>query len=607
MTIIQHNFSNGLRLIYQQVNSPVKLSAISLFCRVGSNNEPDQLNGVSHLIEHMMFKGTTNIEDTKGIAKIFDSIGAYFNAFTDKNLTCYTVKTDSSHLPIVIETLSDMVCNSKFEKTEFEKEKQVVIEEIIRAEDDTSHHINNEIFKLVFKGDRLANSVGSIPEIISKYNYEEAFKFMKTFYKPSNMVFSICTNIDFDKIKSLIEKSFLVTKPYEPFLENPTYKYTNSIEDQKNIRLDTIDRELEQTHIAMAFRTVDLYDQDKYILDLIQVILAGNMSSRLFINLREKRGLTYNVSIDDSSYESSGLFCILTSVDKDKLLNHKDSSNQQMKDGAIKVIIDTLNEILYNGITEEELDKAKGYLKGSLNLGYEDTLNISDYNGRIIILDRAHFIPITALYDVRYSYIKVDDIHRTIRKYFKPNMINLYLIGKNVSKLTDKVTLELKKMMSVSEDEPIVRLSQSPPPILEESPPPLSDQISLESSESPPPQDSQVEPNVNNVLKDTQEPESPPPQYSQVEPSVNNVIKDTQVPESPPPQDSQVEPSVNNVIKDTKEPESPPPQDSQVESSLNNTLKDTQVPESPPPLSNNIFDPDKTARELVNNVRNNNI
>jgi predicted Zn-dependent peptidase len=439
MKISEYIFDNGLKVIYQK--RPGALTAVSLFCCVGSVNEPTELhgnvnlNGISHMIEHMMFKGTSNISDTKGIAKIFDSIGAYFNAYTDKNMTCYTVKSSSKNIDVIIKTLSDMMMNSLFVKEEFEMEKKVVIEEIIRARDNTANYLNNEIYSLYFKGTNLANPIGGVPEVINNYNYEEAKKYYKAFYVPSNMVLSICSDLDFNDIKKLINKSYFLEKQTKPF-ENRLYKNKGILEPQTDIRTKALNRKLEQTHIALGFRTTNMFNDDKYLLDIARVILAGNMSSRLFTELREKRGLTYNIGIDASEYEKHGHFTILTSVDKKRLIEYTEDGVK--KPGALKIINEELKNMIDTGITPGELVKAKGYIDGKLVLVTEDALNISDYNGKIVGFNFEHFIPIKKLYEIKYSLITIEQVNNAIKKYFKRNRLSLYLIGDKVDKTIDK-------------------------------------------------------------------------------------------------------------------------------------------------------------------------
>ena len=168
--------------------------------------------------------------------------------------------------------------------------------------------------------------------------------------------------------------------------------------------------------------------------------MAGNMSSRLFKNLRLNHGLTYNVSIDANEYEKHGIFCILTSVDNKKVLDY--TVDKIKKPGAISVIADTISDLIKNGVTETEIVKAKGYVKGQLTLSSENALNISDYNGKLVLLDRSHFIPFHKLYDLKYKNITKNQVNRIINKYFKKDRLSIYLIGpESSSKLKDSVTI----------------------------------------------------------------------------------------------------------------------------------------------------------------------
>ena len=468
-SIIKHKFDNGLRLVYQE-RKETDISSISIFVNVGSVYETNELNGVSHFIEHMMFKGTPKLKSSKEISKIFDSIGAYFNAYTDKNVTCYIVKTSSDYLEKSLNTLSDMLLNSIMDKIEFEKEKKVVVEEINKAKDNTESIINDLIFNLIFKGLNLAKPVGGKDDEILNYDYNKTIEYVNYFYRPENMVISVCSNISFKKICNIVNSLEVAKKKGAQYskllLKNNHKKFTNNnkLLKQKLIRLSFINRDLEQTHIAFGFRTCNIYNPDVYYLDILKIILAGNMSSRLFIELREKNGLTYNVSIDNSEYIKSGLFCILTSVDKHKLIKYyhdnvdmnynlkknimRGGKKLKHKKGALPLIINSINKLLKDGITQEELDKAKGFIKGTYSLEVEDALNITDYNGKSIILDKKKLISINELYRLKYKNITVSQINKVIKKYFKVNNLSVIFIGKDINKLENisEIKTEITKL-----------------------------------------------------------------------------------------------------------------------------------------------------------------
>jgi predicted Zn-dependent peptidase len=426
--LLEYTFDNGLKLIYQKRLSS-SISAINVFCDVGSNYEPKPLGGVSHFIEHMVFKGTPTLPTAKDISEIFDSVGAYINAYTDKNATCYITKCESSYFERCLLTISDILMNSTFKRDEFEKEKFVVIEEINKSKDNTSSYLSDKYYELVFKGTSLARPIGGEEDIILQYKHEDVLDYYKHFYTPENMVVSVCTNIPYPIVINFIKKSHFLSNRQSTYLYHNKMEYIvdSTLQLQNKIEINVIDRELEQTHIAIGFRTTNMYDNDRYVLDMIEYILSGNMSSRLFTNLREKNGLTYNIDVDNSNYEFSGTFAILTSVDKSKVIHNGN------KKGAIPIIIDTLNDLIENGISEDELNKIRGFIKGSLTLEYEDSLNVSDYNGRMILFDYPIIIPLNKLYDV-YKSITIEDINSAIRSYFTKSRMNVFIIGQNINK-----------------------------------------------------------------------------------------------------------------------------------------------------------------------------
>ena len=185
-----------------------------------------------------------------------------------------------------------------------------------------------------------------------------------------------------------------------------------------------------------------MYNDDKYLLDIARVILAGNMSSRLFTDLREDRGLTYTIHIDASEYRPSGHFTILTSVDKNRLIEYNDNGERKL--GALKVIKQSLDTFINDGITQSELDKAKGYIDGKLVLANEDALNISDYNGKLLAFDHDYIIPIQRLFKIKYSLITRKAVNDAIKKYFKKDRMSIFLIG-------DKVSDQIREAVNIFE------------------------------------------------------------------------------------------------------------------------------------------------------------
>jgi predicted Zn-dependent peptidase len=436
-TIIkQYNYDNGLRVVYQKNN--LHISAISIMVGVGSNYENyNSTNGMSHYLEHMLFKGTKKYKNSKEISMIFDSYGCYINAYTDKENTSYVIKCDTQYLEKCFKVLGDIVLNTIFKKSEFEKEKHVVIEELKRVNDNTAVYIIDECYKLLYSDNTLGLSTGGDENQILNFKIKKLNEFYKQFYNPNNIVISVCSDLDFKEIIKMIDKIDLANKKnnYDCI---PKLISNNIVNNNDNYKLNLIDRDLEQTHISIGFKTCDIKSEDKYVLDIINAILTGSMSSLLFLNLREKYGLTYNTSIEQSEYIQGGVFIIYTSVDKSRVVKSDKGP------GAITIIINTLNCIKEKGISLAELKKIKGFLKGSLTLEYEDCLNLSDYNGRQIISNQ-QIISLEKLSDI-YDKITLKQINTIIDKYFKKELMSVVLIGKGIKKNKALVKEELDRL-----------------------------------------------------------------------------------------------------------------------------------------------------------------
>ena len=436
MSIKSYTFKNGLKFVYQKNKNA--LSSINIFVKVGSINEPPHLNGVSHFIEHMAFKGTDELPTSDVISQIFDSVGAYINAATLIDHTFYTAKCDSDYLELCIETLLDMIFNSKLEKDEIKKEKNVVIEEISMTKDSPDHYVNELAYSILFNNSSLGQPIGGENKIIKNYKYKDIVEYYKHFYRPENIVVSICSNISFSKIKKIIQKNnnkrFLKLSNPNKFKPRTKIKLGKDQLILKNIPL-------EKTYLAVGFRVCNRHHSDFYALDLIRIILTGNMSSLLFVELREKNGLTYSIGIDYDTYDTVGNFIILTNVDKNRLLK------KGAHIGALNIIIDILKTLKSEGITEKQLKIAKGYLKGILTLSLEDTSTISQINGhRYLFKQGDRNIPLKEVFEKCYKNINVKQINKVIRKYIiRKNMSTVYL-GNNIKKYKNKI-LEVEKLL----------------------------------------------------------------------------------------------------------------------------------------------------------------
>ena len=212
MTIQTFTYPNGFRIVYEKTKNESPISSIHAFCELGSVYETDGIRGVSHFIEHMCFKGTKKIPKPKDIFIEYDKIGAYFNAYTEKEYTCYTIKCDNDYIENSIVIMSDMLLNSTFNKKEYGKEEKVVIEENARDHDDPEDLLCENMDKLIYKGSSYANSVDTIAYHKKRMDYEKVLEIYKLFYVPNRMVLSIVSSLSFEYIKKIIYKTFFIQK-----------------------------------------------------------------------------------------------------------------------------------------------------------------------------------------------------------------------------------------------------------------------------------------------------------------------------------------------------------------------------------------------------------
>ncbi len=351
---------NGLRVVMEEIPTSRSVS-FGIWVKNGSRNEDDQNNGVSHFIEHMLFKGTDRF-DAKAIAEQFDAIGGNVNAFTSKEYTCYYAKVLDEHLPIAVDVLSDMFFHSKFDSEELAKEKNVILEEISMYED-TPDDMVHDLISLAAYGDHpLAYPILGTEEKLNAMDQTTLRNFMKERYTIENTVISLAGNMDAEHIMELLEKYFGSFDLHGEMQEvsEPVFKGEQLFHKKKT----------EQNHICLAFPGCSIHDNKQYAMALINNAIGGGMSSRLFQEIREKRGLAYSVYSYHSAHADSGLFTI-----------YAGTAPKQTKE-VMELTIALLKDLAVNGLSEEELRKGKEQLKGSLILSLEGTGSRMNRNGK---------------------------------------------------------------------------------------------------------------------------------------------------------------------------------------------------------------------------------
>ena len=360
---------NGVRIVYEQIDHVRSLS-VGIWVNAGSRYELPEENGITHFIEHMLFKGTKT-RTAKQIAESFDRIGGEVNAFTSKEHTCYFAKVLDHHGEMAIEILADMFFNSVFDPQEIERERQVVLEEIYMSEDAPDDDVHEILWNAMYPNDALGKPILGKRETLETFTADIIRNYMEKHYFPENIVVSLAGNITKDIIAK-VEQLFGQFKATNKAVKStPSYPKFNSGEVRK--KSDT-----EQAHVAISYPGISVKDARMYSFIALNNIIGGNMSSRLFQEIREERGLAYTVFSYQSSYEDVGAFTIYA------------STSVQNLDTLLFQIDQSLLDIVVGGVTEDELHNAKEQLKGSFVLGLEGTEAYMNRNGTNELIHRRH-------------------------------------------------------------------------------------------------------------------------------------------------------------------------------------------------------------------------
>ena len=409
--IKRHTFENGFQVVYQKSEQAIPLTCVHVFCSVGSAFEIPPIRGASHLVEHMCFKGTREHSKARNLLMEYNKVGAYFNAYTEKRYTTYTLTCDDNHIERCTTLLSEMLLNSSFSKKEFYKEQHVVVEENIRTKDNNTYMLEKALDKLYFKGSSYENPIDIIDYHPSPTHlkYEDIYQWYKWFYRPSNMVCSVVSNIPFAKIVAFLKKSYFMNAVTSHPAQIHFYP-TLSIEPINNHFIYHKKKGIAATILHVGFRTCSSYSNDIYIITLLKHILNG-FSGRLFTIFRTKRGLTYRSSAKSVYQEHTGYFNFHIETDPQKLIDDGEDK------GIIPILIQLIKDLKRNGVTAKEVEVAKGNFKGKYLINLQSIDTLAEYNGVSTIL-KNNEVSFNKIYDTHIKSISSQQINKIINKYF---------------------------------------------------------------------------------------------------------------------------------------------------------------------------------------------
>jgi len=410
---------NGLTIL-QVPSSDAESVVVDIFVKTGSRSEAPKESGISHFLEHFLFKGTKKFPSALAITELVDGIGGEMNANTGKEHTQYYIKAHSDHLPLVFEILTDMLQQPLLDAAELEREKSVIVEELNMYKDMPMAEIDNILENMMWPGTGLGRNIIGTKQTVTNFTQAMFLNYLERHYQPKNMVIGVSGRFDRTQFNKLVKKY------WAPLKNKPFHNWTKVRDGQKQPRLGLEYKNTEQAHLSLGFKALDFADKRNAAATVLSAILGGGMSSRLFYEVRERRGLAYYVRSSSSNYQDSGVFHIGAGVQVDKI------------EEAIKVILAEADKIKTIAVEQKELVKAKSYIKGRTTLALEDNQARLDW-----FVEQEAFHPRIQQPDELFADIDkvtAKDVRAIARQLFTSANMSLAVIGpyksdKNFKKL----------------------------------------------------------------------------------------------------------------------------------------------------------------------------
>lgn len=410
MTYNKKVLTNGLRVITIPMVS-MESATVLVMAGAGSRYETRKNSGISHFLEHMAFKGTEKRPTAMDISSLIDGMGGEFNAFTGKETTGYYIKSAKHKVETSLDVLSDMLLHSKFDPEEIEKEKGVIIEEINLYEDMPARKIGDLYEQLLYGDVPMGWDIAGNKDVIRAIQRTDFMDYLAELYSASNLTVVIAGGIDSDEAFAQVEKYFGEMKKFE------TKSFEKVTENQTKPAVLVKQKQTEQIHVAVGVRTVSISSAKRYPLSVLSAILGGGMSSRLFHEVREKRGLAYYVRTSSDEYDDVGTLVSTAGVDPKRVLD------------AVEVMMAEYSKVAAGNmaLADEELKKAKEFLKGHLVLDLEDSRSVAGFYAHQELLEDSIENPADVIAQI--DKVTKEDVEAVGKEFFKEETLNLALIG----------------------------------------------------------------------------------------------------------------------------------------------------------------------------------
>jgi len=400
-------FDNGLKVITAPLPN-TKAVSVFILIGTGSRYETKEESGIAHFLEHMFFKGTKNRPKTIDIARELDSVGASYNAFTGEEYTGFYVRAETSHFDLALDILHDMITNSLFDSKEIEKEKGVIYEEINMIKDLPASYVEYVMKELLYGAQPLGRMITGTFETISKMDRKTFTGFLNRFYKPENMIIVIAGGNDNNWLTKIKQK-FGNIENLKP------QKFDKISENQSAPQVKIFHKTTDQAHFILGFRALKRTDERRPTLKVLNNILGATMSSRLFIEVREKRGLCYYISSDIADFIDTGFWGVSAGVDIKRA------------EEAVKVILEEFSKAKISEVTDEELTRAKENLKGHLYLSLEESMNVAQFLAEQEMFWEFIDDPDKVVADIQK--VTKEDVQKLANDIFKKENLNLAMVG----------------------------------------------------------------------------------------------------------------------------------------------------------------------------------
>ena len=397
---------NGLTILTERMEH-IRSVSMGIWVKSGSRHEDPQVNGISHFVEHMVFKGTTN-RSAEDIARQVDSIGGNMDAFTGKETICFNIKVLDEHLPIAVDVLSDMVMHPVFDVKEITRVRGVILEEIKKDEDNPDYLVHEIFTQNFFKDHPLGKPILGTKETVRRFDQGAVLGYYGSKFAPGNLIISAAGHIDHDEFVELLRKQF----GQLPAGSNGWHDTPPKINSRIILRNK---KSLEQVQICVGVPAYSISHEKRYVSYILNTLLGGGMSSRLFQNVREKQGLVYSIFSELNPFRDAGLLSVYAGSSRDSALK------------VVRAIVNEFHQLKASAVSEEELKRAKDQLKGSLMLSLESsTARMSNLARQEMYYDR--FFSMDEIIQ-RIQAVTVEDLLQSANELFQPQLIAVTVLG----------------------------------------------------------------------------------------------------------------------------------------------------------------------------------